>query len=246
MFFLDKKIKQKLNVLLNTIKNPHYNSRVTKANHRKSPKVLFYKKYNKLYFRGGRNGLHDYMGIKKYMIQKYMTKKFNNSVKKNFELLKNQNHVVSALIQCNLFFTFKDAVDFIKIFGILVNNRVRYLSKTMLSPNDKFAVITTLKSLVFFKKRKKNVIKLLKKIKIYKYRVKKYSTKKNYKWLPMQTWLLENNIFYFSKTTDIEFDARILTGIKLYADNQIQFNTFYDKLNLTLYMTRSYNWKYLT
>ncbi len=183
--FLNKKLKQKLMWSLKHIKNPLSPSYGTRPGFKTQPKILFYKKYHKLYFRGGRRVLHSYLNIKKYMIQKILTKKINSSLKKNFIRLAGQNDIGAALVQCGLFFTFVDAVAFINRFGILLNNRLRYGHLDKLLMHDKFAVITSSEIIFFFKKRKQHLIKLLKKIKIYKYRVKKYSTKKSYNWVPM-------------------------------------------------------------
>ncbi len=198
-----------------------------------------------MFFRAGRNVFIKELGIKKYFIQKYISKKISHLVKKPLISNLNQCYMNVILLQCNLFYSLEDSTQFINKFGVLINNNMSYRSQDTLEPNHIFMLIHHKTIFQYIKKKKKQVILNFKKIKMYKFRSKYFLTKYKNEWMPNKNWLAEHSFIYFSKFTNLEFDSKIMTGVLLYNISMIAL--IHPKyINTSLYMTRSYNWKYLT
>jgi hypothetical protein len=78
-----KRTRQCLLFLVNHLSKPYDVRTRHRLGFKQRSKVFFYKKFNRLHFRSGRALLRNFWFIKKYMIQKYITKKINTSIKKN-------------------------------------------------------------------------------------------------------------------------------------------------------------------
>jgi len=172
---LNKQFKYSINTFFNIIKNNNNNLNIIK---KKKPKIFFSKKFNKLFFRSGRTILLKFLNIKKYLIQKYISKKINNLIKKPNNIILQQNHLNNILIKCNIIYTLNDANLFIKTFGILINNIIKYNPNYNINIMDTFAIISTNYFFKFLKKKKSHIIFNMKKIKLYKFRAKYFLTKK--------------------------------------------------------------------
>lgn len=237
-------MKRKLIVLSNLI-----NGKVHKKNHNntyKRTKVLFAKKFNKLFFRAGRSVFVKYFDLKKYKIQKYITKKIFPMLTKPWLSFMRNSYLSNVLVQSKIFLSIVEAEKFIYTHGVRLNGSFVYDSNFVLKTHDVFSIPFSKKTLKFFRKHKSRISQNLRKIKFYKYRSKLFHGKRNFEWVPTSTWLRYNSFTYTSKFSNIEFDPRIMMGVILYEFELVNYINLYDKLDLSLYMMRSYNWKYLT
>jgi len=244
--YIEKKIKQKLITVSNTVKN---NNNLQKKNlnlNKRKPKIIFYKKLDKFFYRDGRVLLMKKLNIKKYLIQKFVTKKIYNLIKKPCLFFMFNNAISDTLVTCNLFYTTTDACMFIKSLGVYINKSWNYNPHININKLQIFSIVSSIFILKFFKKKKAKIINHFKKIKFYKYRSKLFKSKKQFTWVASQDWLKEYSFVYTNKLSNIEFDWKTMSGVLLYDSSYInQINT-YKMLNISMYMTRSYNWKYLT
>ena len=244
LYFLEKRIKFRLNFIINFIK--YGNNSFKKTGPQKKPKILFAKKFNKLFFRAGRRILLKHINIKKNLIQKYVSKKINNTVKKiNINLLQKTNSYL-VLLKCGVFYTNRDATNFIKNYGIFINNKINYDPQQNIKKNDTFSIIAIKYLSRYTKKKKKDILYNLSKIKLYKFRAKVHLTKRKNEWVPLASWFLENSYLYISKYSDIEFDVKTLTGIRLYNHNTHLNKKSIEESNISFFMSRSYSWHYIT
>jgi hypothetical protein len=121
--FKDKRIRQILNTYMNIVKhNTVRSGRPDLFN--KRPKTIFYKKLNKLFFRAGRTTFTSNTYIKKYLIQKYISKKIMSMIKKELIPLINRVTAKILLVKCGVFYAVKDAKNFISTFGIRINDKI--------------------------------------------------------------------------------------------------------------------------
>lgn len=117
--FLEKYTKQKIIMLSNFAKNQtndHYKSSF------KKPKLIFYKKLDRFYYRLGRKLLSKTLAFKKYTIQSFTTKKIYNLIKKPLVQQLFKTNLNNLLVCCNIFYTQNDSNNFIKKAGVLINN----------------------------------------------------------------------------------------------------------------------------
>lgn len=152
----------------------------------------------------------------------------------------------SVLICCNIFYTKSDAVKFIKTIGVLINNEWSHAHNKPLKVNDYFSICSAIVFFKFIKKIKNKIIMTLKKIKFYKYRIKGVNFDKKNNWISIVNWLHDYSFLYTNKQSTVEFDIKTFTGCYLYLNDNTKFVNLYQNTNITLYMSRSYNWKYLT
>jgi hypothetical protein len=136
--FFEKRIKNNIFSVLNYIK---YNEIISKKKDKKKNRIFFAKKFNKLFFRAGRRVLTNKLNIKKYVIQKYISKKITHLIKKNYIYSISNIRLNTLLIKCGLFYTLKDSNTFINIFGIAINTFIVYDITTIINPNDYFSII---------------------------------------------------------------------------------------------------------
>ena len=242
--FLDKKLKYKLITLANLIKFDNIDNK--KFDTKKKPKIIFYKKLNKFFYRDGRSILMKKLNIKKYLIQKFTTKKIYNLIKKPMLTCNLNNTISNNLVQCSLFYTVNDAINFIKHFGINIDGIWGNDPNYRINSIKFFSIANSYDLLKFLKKKKNKILHNFKKIKFYKYRSKLYLPKKNFIWLPNNKWLHEYSFLYTNKLSNIEFDLKTMHGILLYDSNYLNYMTSYESSNISLFMNRSYTWKYLT
>jgi len=242
--FFNKRLKQIINHFLNSIKyssdKPHKKDTIVKKG-----RTIYSRKLNKLFFRSGRSILINHFNLKKYKIQKYISKKIANEIKKPFTQLIQRSSVTDLLVKAGLFYSNKDAKLFIQMFGMRYNDFYTYNSSMLLTTNT---IITLPYMSVFFDfmlKKKQTVIHNLNRAKLYKFRAKLFTAKRKSEWVPTKKWLVEHSCLYTQKYMNIEVDIRILTIIYLYHLDYINFVTFPDYINISTYMIRSYNWKYI-
>lgn len=138
------------------------------------------KRFNKLYYNKGRRLLMQYKPIKKYLIQKYITKRLTKFIKQPGTHLLHYMSLSSALLKVSLFISLLDATQFIKQFGIVVNDAINYDPNSQIFPGFRFSLPITIKSYKFFFLKKKLLVKGLKRIKFYKYRTKYFLSKRTY------------------------------------------------------------------
>lgn len=240
---MDKRIKNDVYKIINYVNCSDFDT--TREEFKKRPKILFHKRFNKLFFRAGRKILLSKFTFKKTVIQKYLSKKIYNFVKKQDLTQLQTTNIASFLIKSNIFYTINDAYMFIKTFGVLVNGVVVYNPKLNVKYFDLISIIWVRFFFKFLKKRKNNIINNIIKLKTYKFRLKHYITKKKVEWVPVQTWLLEYSSLYISKYNDIEFDVKSLSGFYMY-NNVLELSCehFYNA-DVSLFMSRSYTWKYI-
>lgn len=241
--FVEKYSKQKIITLSNLIKNQ--DSFMFKPNIKK-PKIIFYKKLDRFYYRLGRKLLVHKLNFKKYAIQSLITKKIYNLIKKPYSNILSTLELKNLLISCNLFYTQTDAKQYITNFGVMLDGIWNFDDMRVVSIGNVFSLRNDLHFFSFLKKNKHKTINNLKKIKFYKYRIKQPNLLKKSDWTSMSSWLTDNSFLYTNKTSNIEFDIKTLTGCYLYNNNNTNFVKLYNNTNITMYMTRSYNWKYLT
>ena len=241
---LEKRAKQKIVKLSNLIKQTGVQKK--KYHLRKKPKIIFYKKLNKFYFRSGRTLLLKYLNYKKYLIQKFITKKISNLIKQPVTLFMFNSNLINLLVKCNVFYTFSEVESYVNGVGLLLNGKWVYNSKVTLKPNDIFALPNSNTFFKFYRKNKLNIITTIRKLKFYKYRSKFYVSKKKFIWLSTSSWLKQYAFLYTNKRSNVEFDPKILVGCYLYDFDFTNCSGLYEYANLSLYMARSYNWKYLT
>lgn len=239
---LDKKIKSKLIYLSNLFRSDLIEPKPYTSI---KPKITFSKRLNKFFFRAGRNTLLNLYSIKKYCIQRYTTKKIFSFVKHPLTNNLNLNTIVDTLIQVNLFYSYNDSYRFIKTFGVLVDRQLVYNPSYQVTRTTTFSLVVSFIILNFLQKLKSKVIKQFKKIKFYKYRSKLYTTWNDYKWVSNKDWLLEYAFICTNRTSSVEFDWKTFSGVVLTSDELLNLKP--SKLSdLSLYMGRSYIWKYIT
>lgn len=238
-------LKNKLVNFINIYKNINTFDTTNSINTRRN-KVMFYKKYNKLFFREGRRILKEYVLRKNYTTQIYLKKKIKHIIKKNWFNLIYKKKIYQLLLNCNIFFTFYDAQQFIEQFGIILDNKLVNNADIIITQTNIFSILLS-QNIINFLYRKKYIIQNnFKKIKIYKFRIKQLINVKKSRWISFKSWININVPFYVSKDNTVEFDFRIGTGVILYDTTNINYITLYDKININLYMSRLYNWKYIT
>ncbi len=244
---VDYKNKRLKDNAYNVINYIRYNSiQVKQNNFNRKTKTLFAKKFNKLFFRSGRRVLMKNFFQKKTQIQKYISKKIHHFIKKlNVNIYKNTN-ISDLLMNCGVVYTLNDSVNFIKFFGFSVNGANIYDYKYTIKINDLFSIIWSRFFFKYLKKKKQNFLNNLKKIKIYKFRIKNYKANKKIEWVPINNWLLEYSHLYMSKYNNIEFDLKSLSGLYLYSINTNTSLNYFNNESISLFMNRSYTWKYIT
>lgn len=237
----DKKLKHKLIHISNIIKSE---APFQKKQFRQKLKIIFYKKLNRFFFRDGRKILMTHFNIKKTLIQKYVTKKISNFIK-NMQVSRNIIYLCNdILVKCGLFYSVKDANNFIRTFGINLQGTWNYNPNKLIATASIFSVITGSLLLIKCTKKKLQIINNLKRLKFYKYRVKLYSTKKQFTWVSTKDWFKAYNFLTTDKLSNIEFDFKTMSGVILYMNGGTRRNDL--NHDLSWFMGRSYTWKYLT
>jgi hypothetical protein len=94
-------------------------------------------------------------------------------------------------------------------------------------------------------KKRQNVVLNLCKTKVYKFRSKLFLSKKKSFWIPSKEWLQEHSCLYTHRHANLEFDLRTLVCTYLYSIDGINFINFPTNMDISIYMARSYNWKYI-
>lgn len=237
----DRKLKQKLIHISNNIKSE---TPFQKKQFKQKLKIIFYKKLNRFFFRDGRKILMNNFNIKKTLIQKFVTKKIANFIK-NMHGPRNTIYFCNdVLVKCGLFYSLKDANSFIGQFGINLQGVWNYNPNKIMTEASLFAVITDSSLVTRCTKKKLQIIHNLKKLKFYKYRVKLFSTRKQFSWVSTKSWFQEYTFLTTDRLSNIEFDFKTMSGVVLcIGENAGRSNLNYD---LSWFMGRSYTWKYLT
>jgi hypothetical protein len=240
--FEEKRLKQQLMYVSNFIK---HNSTKQKDNFfKKRVKIIFSRKLNKLFFRAGRDLIARFLNFKKYLIQKYISKKINHTIKQPWTHALFFNKLMHILVKSGLFYSHTDASKFIKTFGVKINEKITYNSNQTLCANDTFTLPFSKNILIFWKLKRYSIYINLKKIKFYKFRSKFFINPNKSFWIPSKNWLEEHSFLYTQKYSNIEFDLRVLSGVYLYENDLLNFTSFPNNVQLSQYMSRSYNWKY--
>lgn len=242
--FIERRLKQKLIGWINAFKDDGRNQRFRANTFIRKPKIFFYKKFSTLFFRAGRMILKDFFSFKKYVIQRYLTRKISRVIKHNWMRTINSVTITDILIKSNIFYTYKDAADFVSTVGLVVNGNYVYDPKYKVHNNSTFFIMNNTHFYKYLRKKKQRLFKLYARVKFYKYRVKTF-TRHRATWLPLQEWLTDTSVLYANKNRDVEFDIRVLGGVYLHNRQGVELFDFYQKMNLSLFMTRSYNWKFL-
>lgn len=241
--FEEKRLKQQLIHISNYIK---YNSCKNKeSGFKKKIKTIFARKLNKLFFRAGRTLITQRLNFKKYLIQKYISKKITHTIKKPWTHILYMNTLSHILVKCGMFYTQIDTSKFIGSFGVKINEKIIYNKNQRLNASDVFVLPFSKYLFIFLRSKRHNVYANLKKIKFYKFRSKFFVVPNKSIWLPTKEWLNEHSFLYTQKYTNVEFDLRSLSGVYLYDLDFLNFTNFSTNMQISLYMSRSYNWKYL-
>ena len=196
-------------------------------------------------FRDGRKILIKILNTKKHNIQKTITKKTQNFLKKNW--LNTNKYCLNNLIRdCNIFYLLYDVNYFIQNFGILINSKINHNHKYLVNKNITFRIMLSAVFIKYLIKQKKNIKLIFKKIKLYKYRIKNKLFKVLNKWLNFQEFTLNCLFLSHFNQNILEFSLKSFSGVLFY--NNLINCVYYQYLHtdLTLFMNRSYNWKYLT
>lgn len=243
--FENKRIKNKFVQLVNRLK---YNKLTTNTNFlfKKKPKIIFTKYLNKLFIRGGRTLLRGYICQKKTIIQRFFTKKITSFLKGRQTLIQPSLTTNLLLIRCNICYTYTDAVKFIHTYGISLNTYFTYDPQFKINPNTFFSFIFSSNLYHYLNTNRVKFIFMFKNIKFYKFRVKTLIFKKHYKYSPMIPFYKNYINLYLNKDSDIEFDFKSMNGLYLYVTPSNLITHHIKTLDRSLYMHRSYNWKYLT
>jgi len=239
----DKRLKFQLINIMNILKNQE---NMRKNSSRPRPKVIFSKKLNRFFFRAGRNTFMQNFNHKKYLIQKYITKKIFNITKKPATIISRRKCITDILLNSNLFYSYNDSSNFVKYFGVLVGSIIIYDPVYTVNAPMVFSLRSNYLVLSFFVKKKSLILASMKKIKFYKYRSKLYTTAKSYVWVPTKNWVREHIFLCINRLSNYEVDYKILSGVILYNDTQLSSVLQHNIQDISLYMNRSYTWKYLT
>ena len=153
--YKNKRLKDNAYNVINYIK--YDTIHVRQNNFSKKTKTLFSKKFNKLFFRSGRHVLMKSFTQKKTLIQKYISKKIHHFIKKiNINMYKNTT-ICDLLVNCGIVYTLADSSNFIKFFGIYLNNEIIYDKNKIVELNDLFSIIWSRFFIKFVKNKKKTL-----------------------------------------------------------------------------------------
>lgn len=137
--YANKRIKDNMYSVLNYVK--YYEIYNKEVEIKKRPKMLFYKRFNKLFFRSGRAVLLGKMNLKKTLIQKYISKKITHLIKKPNLAQLDIKTIKLFLVKCGLFYSFRDASNYINNVGMQLNNKFTYNPETIVSVGDVFSTV---------------------------------------------------------------------------------------------------------
>jgi len=236
-------IKNQIIGLSNYIKNRAFTHAFRHS--RKKAKIIFYKKINKLFFRAGRSLFINLFGKKKKYTQTFVSKRIVNVIKNNWIKRIEADQLTTVILSSNIFFTHVDSNLFIKNFGVIIDKNIIYDPSYKLTNFKTFSFNFYKYILIFFLKKRRAIIFNLKNIKFYKFRSKIFRSAFNSNWIPSIEWIQEHSFLYFYKSSNIEFDLRTLTGVLIYQSNRRQSYRFFNNMNISLFMARSYTWKYI-
>jgi len=110
-------------------------------NYHKKIKIIFSKKLNRLFFRAGRKILGTHLYFKKYIIQRYMSRKVTHEIKKITPMIIYTSDIKELFIQCGVFYSIKDVKNFINLFGVRINNAYIFTYDYKLQTNDIISII---------------------------------------------------------------------------------------------------------
>ncbi len=239
----DKLIKKQLIYLSNYIRHGTFQKSYKLP--RLKTRIIFYKKLNKLFFRSGRALFTKLFNFKKSSRQTFVSKRIFNVIKNDWSKHSKAVNVYTLLLKTNLFLSRKESYSFISAFGVWVGSNIIYNPECVLVQSTTFSLLFSRKTLNFFHKKRKRVIANLRNIKFFKFRSKMYIARKIFLWAPSIEWIYEHEFLYFYKNSSIEFDIRTLSGVYIYSSNYVQPSKFVNMSDISIYMTRSYTWKYI-
>jgi len=121
-----------------------------------------------------------------------------------------------------------------------------YNPRTEMYINNIFALIWSKHTLDLFRKKRYLLIVNFKNMRFYKLRSKLFLSKTKTLWIPLMLWINEHFFVFVHKCNNIEFDMRIMKGMYIYNAHFVNFSDLLEKMDISFYMSRSYNWKYLT
>lgn len=242
----NRRLKQKLlNLLYSTVKAPGLVRASTTIP--KRVRVIYARKFTKLFFQSGRKILSKVFLRKKTVIGRHLAKKVYNLVKKDWIRLEFSVRLIDLLLWSNIFYTYTDAKAFVKTFGVLVDSHI--IHNEVYSPQigSFFTIFQHPRSLRYLRSKKKYVSVVLHKTKIYKYRVRTYLSRSKQKSFIVD-WLCDYSILDFYKPSIVEFDLRTFSGayVKKPHRTHTLTKTPTHTLSLSFYLTRLYTWKYIT
>jgi hypothetical protein len=209
----------------------------------KSVVLLRFKKMKKMFFKINR----------KHILPKFETMrqfKKNPRIYARFSKMSSESYDLSLssfLVRQKIFLTKHDFVSYIRINGYIYNGKVFKNQDVFLRENDviQFPFSHTL-FLPMFKKQvdfKKYLVKIkpqLFKMMRNRFDINKQST------THIPKWALKFTLFQEMKATNVEFEFSTMTFIVI--KNNVNFfylaNNF--DINLSYYLNRLYNWKYIT
>jgi len=239
----NKIVKNQLIFISNFIKN----KKIKRFNKHliSKTKIIFYKRLHKLFFRSGRSLFVPFFKIKKSYTQTFLSKRITHVIKNNWTHVTTNTKLYSIIFYSNLFYTLSDVNQFIKNFGVLINNKFIYNPLYKVQNLLKFSFVFSRYFLIFFLKKRQKIIRSLKNIKFYKFRSRFFLSKYKSMWIPSVDWINEHYFLWTYKHANIEFDLRSLTGFVIFNAKVWFFNKYIVHANISLFMTRSYNWKYI-
>jgi len=248
---LKNRIQNRIYFLYNLMKNqPRSPRKLTPAKLRQLHKPTRVKDLDRMYFRKGRKVAANFFLKKKHLTQKYITKKIFTPIKRPLMFTLTSTPLMEVLIQTNIFYTLRDSIRFISKCGVYVNNQLSQIPYRILQHYETFSLIQTPLMWRFVRKSFLRMRKSLVKMKVYQHRVKFFHLRKKikpkYNWISGKDWIYQHTFLYTHRQANIEFDWRIFCGVVLYDWKLTNRLLCYDKLDLSLFMMRSYNWKYLT
>ena len=245
--------KRRYGVLKHLFKQKKYNlykanffinlRRKKKTFNSKSMTLLRFKKMKKIFFKINRKHIlpkFDKMRQNKKNVRIYAN--FHKANENSFNLA-----ISSFFVKSRIFLSKKDFTDYIRVNGFLHNGNFYTSNDIFLNDGDIVQLNFSPILLSPLVKRHKHFKKYLSKVKprIFKMMRNKFDINKQ-STTHIPRWVLKFTLFKEMKSTGIEFEFSSMTFIVLKKNlNFFSLATNFN-INLTFYLNRLYNWKYIT
>lgn len=241
---------------INSYKN-NFNTSFFKTDEDRDNENFFYnnnknidlKRKIKLTLKNNRAAVNKFFNFKYYRnfsISKNL-KKFCNQSSKNY-LFNLQNNLINIIMKTDFFFSKNDCLWFLKNGMISVNSKIVKTHNYMIKPNDIIHIINSEYYFMFYKNNLNNLLNSIYKINLKLWsinknrynNIEKKDIKENYpKWI--------ENYKYFKKDIPLYLEVDYVSMSIFFLSYNFDFKNldFYDFKIFSLYMSRSYNWKFI-